>query len=225
MDESHNTRARLVTAAMRLFAERGYAGTTVGDIEAAAGLAPRSGALYQYFTSKRELLEAAFDRHVRDLEQMQSALDLLPLGDLRSELTLMARWNMQDLKKREDLYRFMRKEGDQFPELVAAVYEDISERPLRRVAELLCDRFRSAGVAEPDCEALVAVLVQSMSAYRAHESSFGKPPLLVDEERFIDMWVDVCLAFAQTRGIEVGPAAAEEGTEVASTRRVTTQGK
>jgi AcrR family transcriptional regulator len=191
---------------MRLFAERGYGGTTVGDIEAAAGLAPRSGALYQYFKGKRELLEAALDRHVRDLEQMQSAIDLLPLGDLRAELTLMARWNMQDLKRREDLYRFIRKEGDRFPELVAAVYEQISERPLRRVAELLRGRFRDAGVEEPDCEALVAVLVQSMSAYRAHESSFGKPPLGVDEERFIKTWVDVCLAFAESRGIDVRPA-------------------
>ena len=204
-DRSQSTRERLVTAAIRLFAERGYAGTTVGDIEAAAGLAPRSGALYQYFKGKRDLLEAALDRHVRDLEQMQSALDLLPLGDLRAELTLMARWNLQDLKRREDLYRFIRKEGDRFPELVARVYEQVSERPLRRVAEFLCGRFRSAGVEEPDCEALVAVLVQSMSAYRAHEAAFGKPPLSVGEERFVNTWVDVCLAFARSRGIEVEP--------------------
>src|SRR2546421_9024600 len=38
------TRARILDAAMALFAERGYQGTTVGDIEQAAGLAPRSGA-------------------------------------------------------------------------------------------------------------------------------------------------------------------------------------
>jgi AcrR family transcriptional regulator len=189
---------------MRLFAERGFAGTTVGDIEAEAGLAPRSGALYQYFRSKRELLEAALDRHVNDLDEMQSAMDLLPLGDLRAELTLMARWNLQDLKNRDDLHRFMRKEGDRFPELVESMYEHISEHPLRRVADLLRSRFRDAGVEEPDCEALVAVLVQSMSAYRAHEATYGKPPLSVDEERFIDMWVEVFLAFARGRGLEGG---------------------
>ena len=202
MKTREDTRNRLISAAIRLFAERGYAGTTVGQIEAEAGLAPRSGALYQYFGSKRELLDAAVERHVADIDEMQSAADLLPLGDVRCELTLIARWNLQDLRRRGDLYRFLRKEGDRFPELVERVYEHISERPLRRIADDLRGYFREAGVEEPDCEALVAVLVQSMSAYRAHEATFGKPPLDVDEERFVSTWVEVCLAFARSRGIE-----------------------
>jgi AcrR family transcriptional regulator len=200
---TESTRDRLVTAAMRLFAEHGYAGTTVGRIETEAGLAPRSGALYQYFKGKRELLDAAVERHVADLDQMQTSIDLLPLGDLRAELTLMARWNLQDLQRRRDLYRFLRKEGDRFPEVVAAVYEHISEQPLRRVADFLREGYRQAGVEEPDTEALVAVMVQSMAAYRAHEETFGEPPLGVSEERFVETWVDLCLAYAASRGIDV----------------------
>ena len=199
--ETLSTRERLVTAGMRLFAERGWRGTTVGDVEAAAGLAPRSGALYQYFAGKRELLDACVERHVEELDQIQSAMDMLPLGELRADLTLMARWNLQDLKRREDLYRFVRKEGDRFPELVETIYERISERPLRRTAEGLEAYFRHAGVQPPDCEALVAVLVQSMSAYRVHEASYGRPPLGVDEERFVAMWVDICMAYAASRGV------------------------
>jgi AcrR family transcriptional regulator len=191
------TRERLISASMRLFAEHGYGGTTVGQIEAEAGLAPRSGALYQYFKGKRELLDAAVDRHVGDLEQMQSSIDLLPLGDLRAELTLMARWNLKDLERRRDLYRFLRKEGDRFPDVVARVYEQISERPLRRVADFLRQRYREAGVEEPDVEALVAVMVQSMAAYRAHEETFGEPPLAVSEERFVETWVELCMAYAE----------------------------
>jgi AcrR family transcriptional regulator len=204
---TENTRERLITAAMRLFAQHGYAGTTVGQIESEAGLAPRSGALYQYFKGKRELLDAAVERHVADLDQMQGAIDLLPLGDLRAELTLMARWNLQDLERRRDLYRFLRKEGDRFPDLVATVYEQISERPLRRVADFLRQRYREAGADEPDAEALVAVMVQSMAAYRAHEDTFGKPPLAVSEERFVEAWVDLCLAYAASRGIDVSESA------------------
>jgi AcrR family transcriptional regulator len=48
-----HTRERIVTEAMRLFAERGYRGTTVWDIEEAAGLAPRAGGLYKHFRSKQ----------------------------------------------------------------------------------------------------------------------------------------------------------------------------
>ena len=50
------TRERIITEAMRLFAERGYRGTTVGDIEQAAGLSPRAGGLYKHFASKDEVV-------------------------------------------------------------------------------------------------------------------------------------------------------------------------
>ena len=46
-----NTRDRLKEAALPLFAERGYAATSIAAIEAAAGLAPRAGAFYRHFPS------------------------------------------------------------------------------------------------------------------------------------------------------------------------------
>jgi AcrR family transcriptional regulator len=52
------TREVVLREARRLFAERGYEATSVADIQAAAGLAPGSGALYKHFPSKRALLDA-----------------------------------------------------------------------------------------------------------------------------------------------------------------------
>ena len=72
------TRERLVSEAMRLFAQRGFRGTRVGDIEAAAGLSPRAGAFYRHFKSKKEVLHAALDRYVSglsDLEQLTSLIE------------------------------------------------------------------------------------------------------------------------------------------------------
>ena len=189
---------------MHLFAAHGYRGTTVGQIEAEAGLAPRSGALYQYFKGgKRELLDAAVERHVTDIEEMQGAIDLLPLGDLRAELTLIARWNLQDLLRRRDVYRFLRKDGHRFPELLAKIEEGYGERPLRRAADYLRERFRAGGVDDVDAEAFVVVMVQTMSSYRSYEDIYGRPPLEVDEERFVTAWVDICVAYARDRGVQV----------------------
>src|SRR5690349_17475077 len=53
------TRERILDAAVELFGRQGYTRTSVGEIEAAAGLVPRSGGLYKHFPSKRALLEAA----------------------------------------------------------------------------------------------------------------------------------------------------------------------
>jgi len=199
------TRARILDAAVALFAERGYQGTTVGDIEQAAGLAPRSGALYQHFKGKEEVLRAGVEKHVAELDRMQDAMEMLPLGDLRAELLLMGRWNLADLARRQPLYRFLWKEGDRFPDLRDRLGEAFVEKPLRRVAEWLRQHAAEAGVPEPDCEALTLVIVQSMTAYRSLESLYGHPPLGVDEERFLNAWVETCLALVERAGIEVAP--------------------
>jgi len=55
------TRERLLRAAADVFAERGYDGTRVADIAAAAGVS--NGALYAHFASKADLLVAALRTH------------------------------------------------------------------------------------------------------------------------------------------------------------------
>ena len=59
------TRDRLLRAAADVFAERGYDGTRVADIAAAAGVS--NGALYAHFGSKAELLTGALRTHGRRL--------------------------------------------------------------------------------------------------------------------------------------------------------------
>jgi AcrR family transcriptional regulator len=58
-----DTRERLLRAAAAVFAERGYDGTRVADIAAAAGVS--NGALYAHFDSKAELLVHALRTHGR----------------------------------------------------------------------------------------------------------------------------------------------------------------
>src|SRR3954468_19561483 len=87
------TRDRLIAAALDLFADKGFRATTVGQIEAAAGLVPRRGGLYNHFPSKEALLEAAVDRHVAELANMQHVMAQGRIADdIRTELTLLARW-------------------------------------------------------------------------------------------------------------------------------------
>lgn len=76
------TRERLLQAAVDVFARRGYDGTRVADIAAAAGVS--NGALYSHFSSKAELLLGALQAHGRRLladafaaDPHRSATDLL----------------------------------------------------------------------------------------------------------------------------------------------------
>jgi AcrR family transcriptional regulator len=55
-DPPSSSRARLLDAATKLFLEKGYEGTSVDEIGAAAGLS--GPAIYRYFKNKSELLDA-----------------------------------------------------------------------------------------------------------------------------------------------------------------------
>jgi len=87
-------RARLKTAALDLFGQNGYEGTSIGDVARRAHLA--TGSFYQHFRSKRQLLLALID----ELLEKLSGLDLRPQGgkDIRASLhRLLARAFSHDL--------------------------------------------------------------------------------------------------------------------------------
>ena len=199
MSQQPSTRERIVSEALVLFAKRGFRGATVGDIEAAAGLSPRAGGLYKHFRSKEELLAAGIERHVREIEAVRPLLDLMPLGDLRAELTLVARWALQELGAEQPLMRVVQKDGDQFPELVAEVRERIVERGHREAANVMGRMFAEAGLSGAEADALAAVALGSLVNYRIEETMFGVPPGGVDEERFIEAWVDLWSTFAEAK--------------------------
>ncbi|MEO3859180.1 helix-turn-helix domain-containing protein [Acrocarpospora sp. B8E8] len=93
------TRERLLRAAAEVFAERGYDGTRVADIAAAAGVS--NGALYAHFGSKAELLVAALRAHGRRLLAGLFAAD--PDRSITDLLLAIGRW----LPRRRDPSRFL----------------------------------------------------------------------------------------------------------------------
>jgi AcrR family transcriptional regulator/ferredoxin len=82
------TRERLLRAAADVFARRGYDGTRVADIAAAAGVS--NGAMYAHFTSKADLLVAALRAHGRRLLADAFAAD--PDQSVTDLLLLIGRW-------------------------------------------------------------------------------------------------------------------------------------
>jgi len=59
------TRQAIERSARKLFAERGFHGTTLSDITAAAGKSP--AAFYRYFTDKEDLLQALAQSFLREV--------------------------------------------------------------------------------------------------------------------------------------------------------------
>jgi AcrR family transcriptional regulator len=182
---------------MRLFAAQGFRGTTVGEIEEAAGLVPRSGGLYKHFRSKEEVLEAGIDRHVSEFELIEPALEMLPLADPRSELMLVGRWALSELANEMPLMKIVQKDGDRFPEIAAKVNARIIARGHRQSATLV-ERLFGGLLDDKDVAALAAVALGALVGYRIEEAMFGPRP--VSEDDFLEAWVDVVMAYAERKG-------------------------
>jgi AcrR family transcriptional regulator len=62
--KSERTRQQIVAAALQLFREQGYQGTTMRAVAASAGVSV--GNAYYYFSSKEELIQGFYDQMVTD---------------------------------------------------------------------------------------------------------------------------------------------------------------
>ena len=184
-----STRERVVTEAIRLFAQRGYAATSVAAIEEAAGLSPHSGALYTHFASKEAVLSAAVDRAVELAEAGFAIAPMLPLGDLRSELTLIARGSLLLMGNWRDLIRVMMKESDQFPAVMAVARSRLFDSSYRFLADWLAAKAKAGELRDADFESITAIWLGAVESYWAMTHVYDNPPFGIDDERFIEQWV------------------------------------
>jgi AcrR family transcriptional regulator len=187
------TRDRIITEGLRLFAAQGYAGTSVAAIEKAAGLSPHSGALYTHFGSKEDVLAAAVDQAVRVAEAGFEIAPMLPLGDLKSELMLIARGSLLLMNNWRNLIRVMTKEFDQFPAVMADARNRLFANSYRFLADWLSAKATQGDVADRDFEAVTTIWLGAIDNYWVMTNIYDNPPFGVDDERFIGQWVDTLL--------------------------------
>ena len=64
--DRRRTRARILDAALALFVERGFEGTTVTAIEREVGLAAGSGSFYRHFRSKDDVFVASVEQYAAE---------------------------------------------------------------------------------------------------------------------------------------------------------------
>lgn len=168
-------RRRVLDAAVACFAAKGYAATTVADIEAAAGLTPGAGGTYRHFASKRAMLEAAIDEMV--------SVDDEVLAPSTTSLAQSARDGLAYLERHRDLVRVFYRDLDQFPELRERVIDRLVGGPYRAVAGRLA---RLAP--DVDAEAVAAIMIGALVNFEVLEILAGPGRSGVGEDRLVAAW-------------------------------------
>jgi len=174
---------------MGLFAERGFAATTLGEIETAAGFAPRSGALYQYFDSKRAVLDAGLERHLSSVDDVGDELELRPLGDVRSEITALGRWLLDELDRERQITHLLEREGDRLTDFRDIARAGISERGYL-IGSALIERWMPY-TAPTQRDAFAVAAIGALVNFRRSAWTFGAPPRDLSDDDFIDGWVEL----------------------------------
>jgi AcrR family transcriptional regulator len=183
----------VLDAAMHLFGSQGFRGTTIAQIEEAAGLTPGAGGLYRHFASKRQLLEAGIDHQIQHAAELQSFLDPAELSDARpaaDRFASVARASLGRLEAERDVNRLLLRDLADFPELLARVRDNELRRVHGAFAAWLGTQSTDASV---DLDALAAVLMSAVSHYWIMRDVFGEYPLAVDEKRFVNSLAEVAV--------------------------------
>jgi AcrR family transcriptional regulator len=198
-----DTRERLLRAAADVFAARGYDGTRVADIAAAAGVS--KGAMYAHYSSKADLLVDALRTHGPRLLADLFAAD--PSRSITELLLVTGQW----LPRRRDARGYLIVEA-----LVAARRDADVALPMRGYigerADWLGDLMRAAQAGGEIDPGVSPNALAHFCLLLAMGSALVTPDLhAVDDDEWTTLLARIVTAFAPT-GVPAGAGTARAGT-------------
>jgi len=191
---------RIFEVAESLFAERGFASTSMRDI--AKGVPCSMSAIYDRFGSKEALLLAMHERyHARTLVEIEARTPGADSAvDLRDLLPKLIRFAMKVSRENRGLRRAMLAQSSFDPELAA------KERELRALLSTMAYRMILRGAYQmkhPDPRVAADFSARLIAALvlQRYEITVEQQNVKLGEERFADETLRACLRY-----LEIEPA-------------------
>ena len=154
-----DTRTRILNAAQRLFAQKGYNGTTTRDLAQAASVA--EGTLFRHFANKKAILvEVATEGWIEILTDLLT--ELSEMGSYQAVAQVMRR-RMLNIHKNADLMRVCFLEAQFHPELRDRIQAEVISK-MTDVAEAFFETAMERGIYRPMNPRLVAHVFLGMFA-------------------------------------------------------------
>lgn len=139
--QEKNTRQRILTAALSLFARQGYDGTTTKDLAQKAGVA--EGTLFRHFANKKAILiEVAIAGWIEILTDLLT--ELSEMGSCKAIAQVMKR-RMLHMQKNSNLLRVCFIEAQNHPELRQRIQAEVIAK-MTDVAEAFFETAMSKGI-------------------------------------------------------------------------------
>lgn len=164
-----NARIRILQAALRLFARKGYLGTTTKDLAVTANVA--EGTIFRHFSNKKAILiELATTGWVEILTDLLT--ELSAMGSYKAVAQVMKR-RMSNLKANSDLMKVCFIEAQFHPELQERIHSEVIVK-MTDVAEAFFQTAMERGIYRPMNPRIVAQVFLGMFAI----AGFSKETIL-----------------------------------------------
>ena len=184
------TRQRLLASAEELFTRRGYAGTTMADVAARAGVGV--GTVYHHFPEKRALLLELIDAWGERLSARRGGepdSERFLGDDPRAAWSAWLRRGYERLRKRPSIYLVVLALADRDPE-VRARWERIQALGIERLRALLVyGQRRGLMRADLDAEAAAFLIHHAIDMAVMQLLVLDRPPL--DPDRVLTTLTDM----------------------------------
>lgn len=187
--EPSTPRQKFIEAAARLFAERGYAATSVADIQTSLGLTAGSGALYKHFPSKRALLQEVVGIHLETMRSGKAELTARLPTDLEEALNCVADAVWAGMQRDHAVLRVLLRDLDAHPDLLEDVWTAIRTNVYDVFTAWLRAQADAGTIVIEDPEATGAVLLASLTYQPILDALIGHTPGDINATRFRTAWI------------------------------------
>jgi AcrR family transcriptional regulator len=183
--DGQRTRQAILDAALTLFADKGFFGTSLRDVAAAVGV--RESALYNYFPSKDALFDALLVNEQEEKAEHLSALATAPFTDGRLALEQLTTAILERYQqpRQQQLFRVMLSDGIRLARSGRLnLIERMSSGGGGPLADMLRRLIRQGVVRNTDLEMLVVAFISPLIVWRQAHAISADLPMVRNAEEF-----------------------------------------
>ena len=188
-------RARLLSAAEAVFAEKGYDGTRIADIAEAAGCSV--GAVYFRFKDKDALFFAIAESFADDVRARMAGLMEEGGGDPARVVREFVKRTAANFRAHKGMFRAVVERGFDHP-LAMNTIMDLREEMAHALERNLCTRLKNRRAG--DLTLAVRVLTQMVYGFLLTGALNVQAPTRIDDPRAVDEAASAVIAYLDAKG-------------------------
>jgi AcrR family transcriptional regulator len=188
--DGQRTRQAILDAALDLFADKGYFGTSLRDVATKVGV--RESALYNYFPGKDALFEALLAAHRDSKAEWLVPLLEAPIGDVRALLQQLAYSMLESFAepREQKLFRILMSDGLRLAKVGRINLHDRMGPRRQRLHDLMRRLIKEGWLRRGDVNVLGLSFVSPLVVWRQMHAIDADSPLIRNPRAFARRHVD-----------------------------------